>query len=177
MIVISIIILCANVLKSFSYTFPRSSQVKFGYLFYFLVDLDRKKCTEAKTNRSSFQIKRIPIAKSFYWVFCFSFCTSWLMVSTHSPLCFYKSLSPNQHSSQTQVLRCWILPRGSAPLLVSLRWPNSPFSFPSFLLIWKAPSPESCPRPLCQPPPSVVFRMLSNLLASSVLLIPKGGSL
>lgn len=116
MIVISIIILCANVLKSFSYTFPRSSQVKFGYLVYFLVDLDGKKCTEAKTNRSSFQIKRTPIAKCFYRVFCFSFCASWLMVSTHSPLCFSKSLSPNQHSYQTQVLRYWILPCGSAPL-------------------------------------------------------------
>lgn len=58
MIVISIIIPCANVLKSFSYTFPRSSPAKFGYLVYSLVDLDGKKCTGAKTNRSSFQIKK-----------------------------------------------------------------------------------------------------------------------
>lgn len=44
MIVISIISLCVHVVKSFSSALPRSSQVKFGYLVNFLVDLDGKKC-------------------------------------------------------------------------------------------------------------------------------------
>lgn len=60
MIITSIIILCANVLKSFLYTFPKNSQVKFSYLVYFLADLDGKKYAEAETNKSFFQMKRTP---------------------------------------------------------------------------------------------------------------------
>ena len=76
MIIISIIILCANVLKSFLYTFPKKSQVKFSYLVYFLAALDGKKYTEAKTNKSFFQMKRTPKTNFFHLVFCFSFTIS-----------------------------------------------------------------------------------------------------
>jgi len=93
MIIISIIILCANVLKSFLYTFPKNSQVKFSYLVYFLADLDGKKYAEAKTNKSFFQMKRNPKPSLFsfsFWLLLCHFLTHGLY--TFSPTFSEQSL-------------------------------------------------------------------------------------
>ena len=96
MIIISITILCANVLKSFFYTFPKNSQVKFSYLVYFLVDLDGKKYPETKTNKSFFQIKRIPKPN----LFSFSFLLLLHHFLTHGVYTFSPTFSE-------QSLPCW----------------------------------------------------------------------